>query len=230
MRYTKQMTARYALFEIGNLRDRFALVNGVPSGTKRNYNISPTGSAPVIVARNGTPEIERMKWGFIPKNAKDNNSVFRYKTHVVRSEVIFSKPTWEKAIRHQRCLVPANGFYEWHASEHSKTPYFIQLQNRPLFAMAGVYSSWVDPDGKEWGTYSVITIDSHSSQLHAKAVRPIILDESDEAKWLDAEVDDIGTLYSVMREYTDDELTITKVSDAINSRKSNSPDLIAPVV
>lgn len=223
------MTARYALYEIEKLRNRFHLSHGVPSGTKRNYNISPTGSAPVVLLKNGSPELERMKWGFISKNAKDTNSVFRYKTHVVRSEVIFSKTTWEKAVRHQRCLVPANGFYEWHAKENGKVPYFIQLRNRPLFAMAGVYSSWIDPEGKEWGTYSVITIDSHSPTLHAKVVRPIILDEADEAKWLDTDIDDIGTLYSVMREYTDEELAITQVSDAINSKKINSPTLIQPV-
>ncbi len=229
MLYNDQMIARYALFEIENLRDRFDLASGVPSGTKRKYNISPTDSAPVVVQRDGKPELERKKWGFIPQNAKDNNSVFRYKTQAVRSEVIFKKATWERAIRTQRCLIPANGFYEWHKTENGKTPYFIQFKNRPLFAMAGVYSSWTDPDGKEWGTYSVITIDSHSSVLHAKVVRPIVLDPSDEAIWLDKEITDIGTLYSVMKTYPDDILNITKVGDAINSTKVNTPDLITPV-
>lgn len=222
------MTARYALFEIEHLRDRFSLKNGVPRGTKRNYNISPTGSAPVIVLRDGKPEIERKKWGFIPQNAKDVNSVFRYKTHTVRSEVVFARPTWEKAIRTQRCLVPANGFYEWHETINGKIPYFIQITDRPLFAMAGVYSSWTDPDGKEWGTYSVLTIDSHSSTLHAKVVRPLILDENDEATWLDNTNTDTNTLYSLMKTYPDDILTISPVGSEISSTKVNLPSLIAP--
>lgn len=223
------MISRYALFEIEYLSDRFKLASGVPRGTKRLYNISPTSSAPVVVLRDGSPELERKKWGFIPQNAKDTNSVFRYKTYAVRSETVFSRASWEKAIRTQRCLIPANGFYEWHKGENGKIPYFVQVTGQPLFAMAGVYSSWTDPDGKEWGTYSVITIDSHSSTLHTKVARPIILNQSDEATWLDPEVSDMGTLYSVMKSYTDDTLSITRVGEAINSLKVNGPDLIAPV-
>lgn len=228
MRYNKEMIARYTLFEIENLRDRFHLASGVPGGTKQNYNISPTNSAPVVVLRDGKPELEQKKWGFISQNAKDSNSVFRYKTHAVRSEVIFAKPTWEKAIRTQRCLIPTNGFYEWHETEHGKTPYLIQLRDQTLFAMAGVYSSWTDPAGKEWGTYCAVTIDSHSSKLHTKVVRPIILDIDDEATWLDTTITDTNTLYSIMKTYPDDILSITKVGDAINSTKASGSHLIQP--
>lgn len=222
------MTSRYALFEIENLRDRFNLSAGVPSGTKRHFNISPTAGGNVIVLKDGQPTLERMKWGFIPQNAQNANSVFRYKTYVARSEAVFSKATWDKAVRHKRCLVPANGFYEWHTLDGNKVAYFIHPRDETLFAMAGVYSSWTDPEGKEWGTYSIITIDSHSSSLHAKVVRPIILSKSDEALWLDPEISDMSTLYSMMKSYTDDTLTIDRVSDKINSTKINSPDLIIP--
>lgn len=223
------MTSRYALYEIETLRDRFQLPAGVPSGTKRHYNISPTAGGNVIILKDGQRTLERMKWGFIPQNAQDANSVFRYKTYVARSEAIFSKATWEKAVRHQRCLVPANGFYEWHISNNEKIPYFIHQRDETLFAMAGVYSSWTDPAGKEWGTYSIITIDSHSSSLHTKVVRPIVLSRADEALWLDPTIDDMSTLYSMMKSYTDDTLTIDRVSDKINSTKINTPELIVPV-
>lgn len=223
------MTSRYALFEIENLRDRFDLPDGVPAGTKRHYNISPTAGANVILLKDGKPTLTRMKWGFIPQNAPNMNSVFRYKTYISRSEAIFSKKTWEQAVRHQRCLVPANGFYEWHIQNEQKVPYFIRKRDESLFAMAGVHSSWTDPEGKEWGTFSIITIDSHSSDLHTKVVRPVILAKTDEAVWLDAAVDDMSTLYSMMKGYTDDTLVIERVGEKINSTKVNVPELIEPV-
>ncbi|MBI3889555.1 SOS response-associated peptidase family protein, partial [Candidatus Saccharibacteria bacterium] len=82
---------------------------------------------------------------------------------------------------------------------------------------------------KEWGTFSIITIDSHSSDLHAKVVRPIILNKADEALWLDPAIDDMSTLYSMMKSYTDDTLSIHRVSSKINSTKLNTPDLITPI-
>lgn len=89
------MTSRYALYDIQHLSKRFDITDGVPRGTKRNYNISPTSTAPVVVVRDGARQIEHKHWGMIPQNAKDNSAVFRYKTFAVRSEVVFKKPTYE---------------------------------------------------------------------------------------------------------------------------------------
>lgn len=223
------MTTRYTLFEIENLSKRFEVADGVPKGTKRQYNISPTTNAPVVLIQDGKRVIEQRVWGLIPQNAKDTSSVFRYKTFAARSEVIFKKPSLAKAIRTQRCLVPANGFYEWRFSGGEKVPYFVQLSGRPLFAMAGIYSSWTDPEGKECGTYSVVTIDSHSSSSHTRIPRPVILSSDEEAAWLDLAVSDMTALYGMMRPYTDDALTFIRVSDQIDSTKPDSPDLIAPL-
>lgn len=223
------MTTRYTLFEIENLSKRFDVADGVPKGTKRHYNISPTTSAPVVVLLDGTRAFEQKVWGLIPQNAKDTSSVFRYKTFAARSEVIFKKPSLAKAIRAQRCLVPANGFYEWRFSGGKKVPYFVTLQEQPLFAMAGIYSSWTDPEGKEHGTYAVVTIDSHSSSSHTRIPRPVILRPDEESTWLDPAVTDMGALYSMMKPYTDDVLTFTEISDQIDSTKINSADLIAPL-
>lgn len=223
------MTTRYALFEIENLSKRFEIADGVPAGTKRLYNISPTSSAPVVVLRDGNRHIEHKQWGIIPQNAKDASSVFRYKTFAVRSEVIFKKPSLAKAIRSQRCLVPANGCYEWRFGNGQKTAYFNTLREQSLYAMAGIYSSWTDPDGNEVGTYAVVTIDSHSSSSHSRVARPIILDPDDESTWLDPNISDMTTLYSMMKSYTDDVLEIVQIDDKINSTKLNTPDLIAPL-
>ena len=109
------------------------------------------------MSRNGTPELELMKWGFIPEGAKDANSVFRYKTFNARAEGIFEKPTWKNAIRSGRCLVPANGFYEWTKTTDGKQPFFLRPNDGTLCAFAGIYSSWTDPEGVEHGMFAITT-------------------------------------------------------------------------
>jgi putative SOS response-associated peptidase YedK len=220
------MAERYTLFEIEKLRDRFHLPSGVPAGVKKSYNISPTQTAPVIVSRDGVNVLERMKWGFIPATAKDNNSVFRYKTYVAKSEGIFDKPKWEEAIRHKRCLVPANGYFEWQKTLEGKLPFYLRPTDQELFAFAGVYSSWTDPDGTEWGTYAIVTT-MHDRGPKMPLSRPIILSAYDEAEWLDPSISDMNTLYGIMRPYTEDMLAIHQVTPDVKNVKANDPRLIA---
>lgn len=224
------MPDRYTLFEIEKLRDRFHLPQGVPSGVKRSYNISPTQSSPVIVNRAGARELTQMKWGFIRSHAKDANGVFRYKTHIAKSEGIFTKPTWGEAIRHSRCLIPANGFYEWQATSDGKRPFYIRPKDQDVFAFAGICSSWTDPEGVEWGTYSIVTTVPNKEMGTINKRMPVILHSEDEATWLDPAVDDVSTLYKIMRPYDDEMLQIKMVTPDVKSTKINDPRLIVPLV
>lgn len=222
------MAERYALYEIEKLRDRFHLPNGVPAGVKKSYNISPTQSAPIIISRDGVVTMEQMKWGFIPATAKDNNSVFRYKTYMAKSEGIFDKPMWQDAIRHSRCLVPANGFYEWQKTQAGKLPFYIRPAGQELFAFAGICSSWTDPDGKVWATYAVVTaMQDRGPKMPMR--RPIIINPADEAQWLDSSVDDMNTLYGIMRPYSDDMFQIHQVTPDVKNVKLNDPRTIAAI-
>lgn len=222
------MAERYSLYEIENLRDRFHLAAGVPAGVKRSFNISPTQLAPVIVSRDGAATLERMKWGFIPATAKNDNSVFRYKTYLAKSEGIFSKPTWQEAIRHTRCLVPANGYYEWQQTPDGKLPFYVCPTDRELFAFAGVYSSWTDPDGTEWGTFAIVTT-LHERGAKKPLQRPIIVNSHDEQTWLDPTVSDLSTLYGIMRPMSDDLLQIYQVTPDVKNTKRNDETLLKPL-
>lgn len=222
------MAERYTLFEIEKLTDRFKLAQGVPAGVKRTYNVSPTQLGSVIVSRDGVNVLERMKWGFVPANAKDTNSVFRYKTYVAKSEGIFNRPTWQDAIRQTRCLVPANGYYEWLQTQDGKLPFYIRPTDQDLFAMAGIYSSWTDPDGKEWGTYAIVTT-LHDRGPKMPLQRPVILSPVDEAAWLNSEIDDLNSLYAIMRPTSDEALRIHRVSPDVKNIKANSEQLLKPL-
>lgn len=220
------MTARYALYEIDKISRRFADGNDMPKGVKPHYNLSPAQLVPVIVNRDGVNQIEIMKWGFIPAGAKDTTAVFRYKSYNARSEGIFDKPTWSKVIRSQRCLIPANGFYEWKTVPTGKNPFYLHPTDASLFAFAGVYSSWTDPEGKIWGMCSIVTTNSAGESDMMPSRLPVIVYPDDEADWLDPSVNDINTLYRIMRPLEADMLTIVRVGDDINSAKVDKPQLI----
>lgn len=214
------------MYEIDKISKRFAPDGGVPKGVKPSYNISPTQVVPVIVSRDGINQIEVMKWGFIPAGAQDASAVFRYKTFNARSEGIFDKPTWSTAIRSQRCLIPANGFFEWKISSVGKNPFYIRPTDVALFAFAGLYSTWTDPEGTVWGICSIVTTNSASESDMMPSRLPVIVHPDDEADWLNPAIGDINSLYKIMRPFSPDLLTITRVDDAINSTKINKPFLI----
>lgn len=223
------MIERFALYEIGKLRDQFGLKDGVPKGVKTHYNIQPAKKIPVIVQRDGNRVMEQMLWGFVPQNAKDTNSVFRYKTHQARSEDVFSRPTWQNSIRTKRCLIPANGFYEWRKSPDGKHAFYIRPTSQPLFAFAGICSEWTDPEGATHGLCAVITTASDSGSDQIPSRLPVIVDPADEAAWLDPSVGDTSTLVKIMRPLEPTQLLVTRVSNAIDSTKPNAPSLIAPL-
>jgi len=219
------MISHYALYSTSDLSNRFELTEGLPKGIKPHYNISPTVDAPVIVAREGARTIELMKWGLIAQGAKDTNSVFRYKTYNLLSEKIFSRHSWERAVRERRCLVPANGFYELNGSG-KKRAYYVQPTSGELCAFAGVYSSWQDPEGKMHGTYSIITVEATSDMPDAGGRMPVVIKREDEERWLDASISDMGSVYDMLRPHAAGTLAVHEVSAAVHSPKPNQASLI----
>jgi putative SOS response-associated peptidase YedK len=220
------MTVRFVLYEIDKISSRFAPTVGVPKGVRPRYNVSPTLSQPVILNRDGSRQIEVMKWGFIPAGAKDTSAVFRYKTFNARSEGILEKPTWMKSIRTQRCLVPANGFYAWKETSTGSRPFYIHLTDVSLFAFAGIYDSWTDPAGEAHGMFSIVTTDSGTDSDLVPSRLPVIVYPEDEDDWLNSEINDMNSLYKIMRPVDVALLTIYPVSDEINSVKVDKPFLI----
>lgn len=219
------MTSRYALYTTDQLRGRFAPHGATPKGVKPHYNISPTMRVPVIVWRNDKAVIEQMIWGFVPSGAADTNSVFRYKTYAARFEKILDTHTFRTALRTQRCLIPANGFYEWKRDD-SHQPFYIHLKTTRLFAMAGLYSEWQDPNGDTYGMCTVITIasDGHGGSLPRQL--PVIVDTADEAAWLNPAINDLSSLFQIIRPSEAALFELFPVDNLINSKKIDTPRLI----
>jgi len=223
------MIERYTLYEIDKLRDRFDLSGGVPKGVKKRYNILPAQQVPVILQRDSTRVMESMRWGFVSQNAKDTNSIFRYKTFVARTEDIFKTVMWSRSINSRRCLVPVNGFYVWSKSADAKVPYYIQVKDRPLVALAGIYSSWTDSDGVESEMVSIITTRANADVSNVTERLPIIIQPDKEDLWLNADANDVSSLYDIMRVAPHQSLLAHQVSDAVFSKKADGPELIREV-
>jgi putative SOS response-associated peptidase YedK len=222
------MISRYSLYTTGDLRDRFALASGLPKGIKPRYNVHPASRAPVVIHQDGQPVAKQMGWGLVPKGAKDTNSVFRYKTYNVPSEKILGKHSWETAVRHNRCLVPANGFYLLTGEGSDKQAYYVQLKDAALFAFAGIYNDW-GSDEAAGPTYAVITSEPPHSLRSVASRLPIILSRNEEARWLDTSVSDATALFDMLRPISSEQLVIIQVSADIYSLKTDTPRLITPL-
>ncbi len=220
------MIERYALYETALLRDTFHLTQGLPKGIKPRYNIAPSQQTPVVVQHGDEIVTEQMQWGFVSQNAKDTNSIFRYKTYNIRSEDIFKKVSWDKAVRTQRCLVPVNGFYVWSKTTNGKQPYFVQAKDRPLIALAGVYSSWTDGEGVSQGMFSIVTVPPNKETRPISDRLPVIIQPHEEKTWLDPTISDMVSLYDIMRTTPHDTLSIRQVGEAVNSVKIDTPSLL----
>lgn len=203
------MPSRYALEDIAKLTDRFHLKNGVPRGVNPRQAITPTDKAPVIVSRAGENELRLMNWGLLPANSTNTNSVFRYKTYNTKSERIFNKHSTAKAVRTQRCIVPANGFYEAQKTEAGTQWMYVTPRSRELWALAGIYSSWEDANTQTHHAFSIITTES-TTELSAFDPRmPIILRPEEESTWLDPAIDDLSSIYRAMRPADNHSFVIT---------------------
>src|SRR5262247_4387181 len=145
------------------------------------YNAAPSQALPVIC--NIHPqEITRSAWGFVPEWADGRAGVKPLIN--ARAETVATKPTFRQAFRSKRCLVLADGFYEWKRAGKSKVPYRIALKTEEPFAFAGIWSTGHDAQGIEQPTFAILTTEANAlvSQIHTRM--PVILREQDEADWL----------------------------------------------
>lgn len=221
------MCGRFAYYETEDLEERYGLAER--SGTRygASYNIAPGQQVPVILLRDGSRAVDVMTWGLVPFWARD--AKIGYKMINARAETIFSKPAWRDPIMTKRCLVPANGFYEWKllGDGRTKRPVFIKPDREEGFAFGGVYSRWNAPDGTVLSTFAVVTTAASAPMAFVHDRMPVMLPRADEERWLDPGLDraELETLLVPSRE----PLVMTPVSTGVNSVRNNHAGLIAAV-
>jgi putative SOS response-associated peptidase YedK len=216
-RFTFQPTeAFYARFQLSNRLD--ALVS--------RYNIAPGQMVPVIIA-NSPRNIVLMRWGLIPHWAKDTKSA--YKMINARVETLTQRPAFRGLLSHNRCLVPASGFYEWQGEGRDKTPYYIYPEDQQYIAFAGLYNTWTTPDGEDLYTFTIITTDADPFMARLHHRMPVILARALEEAWIDPALTQAYDVLDVLSRSTGLELDAYPVSRMVNKPSIDSHALIQRV-
>jgi len=189
-----------------------------------NYNLAPSQTTAAIVAKDSLRYFGFFRWGLIPSWSRE---IGKFNLINVRSETILEKPTFKTGLARRRCLIPANGFYEWRQSD--KTPFFIHAAEADFIYLAGIYDSWTDPDGSYIPSCAIITTDANHlmSPLHHRM--PVILSGDLIDAWLNPQNTDPKLLSEILRPCADDYLKYYEVSREVNSVSHNSPSCLNPV-
>jgi putative SOS response-associated peptidase YedK len=219
------MCARYTLvLDLATILKRF-LITGPHPGLTPRYNIAPTQLAPVILD-GGTRSLDQFRWGLIPSWAKD--PTIGHKLINARAETLAEKASFKRPFQRSRCLVPADGFYEWQAKGKVKIPMRIRLKSQEPFALAGLWDTWKDAEGKELKTFTIITTEPNEVLAPIHNRMPVIFRPQDEAMWLDPTAE-IKHLTDALKPYPAEEMEAYEVSRVVNSAKNNVPQCIEPV-
>lgn len=189
-----------------------------------NYNTAPTHAVPVIVAREGVVTMGAMSWGLIPSWAKDPAIGSRMIN--ARVETITEKPSFRSAIEKRRCIIPADGWYEWQNIDKVKVPYYFSDSQGELIGMAGIYERWTAPDGVVVWSTSIITTAAQSHIAYVHERMPLLVNKRLRSVWLN---DGSAPLDAVL-EASDTAYNITcwPVGKEVGNVRNNSSDLIVP--
>lgn len=210
------------------LRKRFGFDNP-PGGVllEPRYNIAPSQEHPVLIVNQDRRMLRMMKWGLVPHWSKDPK--IGYKMINARSEGIEEKPSFRGPLKNGRCLVIADGFYEWHKpGKKTKIPYYFRLKSSEPFAFAGLWDLWEKGD-EPLRTFTIITTSPNELMEPIHSRMPVILRESDEARWLDPEITDSKSVLTLLKPYPAQEMECYKVSTIVNSPKNDAPECLIPV-
>ena len=218
------MCGRYSLIaDLGDLARRFEF-DGDWLAFDAKYNVAPTQEVLTVV---GGDERRAgfMRWGLIPHWARDSKIGARMIN--ARAETVAEKPAFRDALRRRRCLVLADGFYEWQRTGAAKRPMRIVMRTGEPFAFAGLWSVWRDPDGNRIPSCAIITTAANDLLRPIHDRMPVILPREMEEFWLDGSVEDPGVLNSALTPHIDDSLEAYEVSTLVNAAANDVPEVIA---
>lgn len=223
------MCGRYTLtVEKDELSQRFGILNVVPDYRPR-YNAAPSQYMPVIVPSTGGKSLVMMKWGLVPFWAKEASIGNRMIN--ARLETLAEKPSFRRSLSQRRCLVPADGYYEWQKLERGKKAMRIVAEHQELFAFAGLWDEWKDPEGTVLQSFTIITTSPVAAIASIHDRMPLILQADQEDYWLggwtDADQSGAGTFLNRLRPLQ--ALHAYEVSNLVNSPQHDDQELIEPL-
>ncbi len=219
------MCGRFALFSLPSTLARRFGTDTIP-GMEARYNIAPSQSIFIIRTEGDRRRFATAHWGLIPFWAKDAR--IGYSMINARAETVAEKPAFRTSFKQRRCLIPADGFYEWQALPGAKTkqPWFISLRNREPMAFAGLWERWNSPEGRAVESCSIIVTAANNLMQPIHERMPVILAPDDWNIWLAPHLSNADRLLDLLQPYPDEEMTAWPVSTKVNSPKNDSEECI----
>jgi putative SOS response-associated peptidase YedK len=225
------MCGRFARYSLSRELERYFNAQPPSFEILPNYNVAPTLEIPVIIQHEECRHFKKRHWGLVPFWAKDISIGSRMIN--ARVETLSSKPAFRAAFKQRRCLIPANGFYEWHGKAGNKQPYYFHLPSGEPFAFSGLYEIWEDkeapPESSPYKSCTIITTDASDSVKDIHDRMPLILKSEAYDEWLDPENREPGRIEDLLRKGLMKELKRYPVSRLVNRVENNTKECIDPL-
>jgi len=225
------MCGRFARYSLSRELERCFNVLPPSFETPPSYNVAPTQEILVIVQLEAARHIKKRHWGLVPFWAKDISIGSRMIN--ARVETLASKPAFKAALKHRRCLIPANGFYEWSGKAGSKQPYYFHLPSGEPFAFAGLYETWEDkgapPGAGPYKSCTIITTEAGESVKDIHNRMPLILKPEAYDAWLDPDNKEITQIEELLKTAIVKELKRHPVSRLVNQVGNNRKECMKPL-
>lgn len=219
------MCGRFTLTaEETEILERFQLEHEIGNYEKR-YNIAPSQQVLAVINDGATNRAGYLKWGLVPPWAKD--PAIGSKMINARGETLAEKPSFRSSYRRKRCLIVADGFYEWKREGNKKIPMYISLKDKSLFSFAGLWETFTLEDGKPLNTCTIITTKPNKLVANVHDRMPVILTKESEETWLDRSIQDVNILQPLITPYHDELMTYYEVSTLVNSSKNEGEQLLS---
>ena len=207
---------------------------------KPRYNIAPRSKIPVLVSENGQNVLKEMCWGLIPSWAKDET--IADKLINARAETLTQKPSFKRPFQKQRCLVPADGYYEWQKTDHGKIPFRFTMADDRFFCMAGLWERWIRPDLEgelaldDAGpsncqiveTFTIITCEPNPMAAKVHNRMPVIIGQEHYFWWLESKFEP-EFLKTLLRSFSAEKMRCERVSSRLNDARNDGAECVAPL-
>jgi len=191
------------------------------------HNIAPTQPIPVVILENGGRHFRLMRWGLVPAWVKDPRQ-FSLLINA-RSETVLEKPAFKNAIKRRRCLIPADGYYEWHVAGNRKRPFFIHRRDGEPVGLAALAETWMGPNGEEIDSVAIVTAPASRdlAVLHHRV--PVTIAPADFERWLDGRANDAEAVMALLTGPAEGEFAWHEVSTRVNRVANDDAQLILPI-
>jgi putative SOS response-associated peptidase YedK len=191
------------------------------------HNIAPTQPIPVVIVENGLRHFRLMRWGLLPAWVKDPRN-FSLLINA-RAETVKQRPAFKNAMKRRRCLIPADGYYEWRATEKRKRPCFIYRRDGGPVGLAGLAETWIGPNGEELDTVAIVTAPASAdlASLHDRV--PVTIAPDDFDRWLNCGAHDAETAMALLSAPREGQFAWHEVSTRVNRVANDDPQLILPI-